>query len=172
MNRLTSLVEDQTLRDDQGNQLAVRFEYNAPDRMRYHIANGPTAIQIGTDDYQLGPDGKWIQNRRALAVQWPDFHYARVGGGARIETEAMEQVPHTQVVAFEYGGFDFRVWIDTTTYRITRLTMDGPNHHMVTVYSAFDSAPAGTRSSSGRKPFSRFSGRKQDFPPANIVEMW
>ena len=42
MNALQSVVEDQTVRDTAGNQLRVRFEFNAPDRMRYTIENGPT----------------------------------------------------------------------------------------------------------------------------------
>ena len=140
MNALTSLVEDQTIRDDQGNQLSVRFEYNAPDRLRYQIANGAASIQIGTRDFQLDPDGNWIENQRAVPFRWPDFTYAQVAGGARIDQNPPGALPNTRSVAFEYDGFNFRVWIGPA-YRIVQLTMDGPNHHMISKYSAFDAAP-------------------------------
>ena len=55
MNALQSLAEDQVVSDDAGNELKVRFEYNAPDRMKYQIADGATSIQIGADDYQPAP---------------------------------------------------------------------------------------------------------------------
>jgi copper transport protein len=141
MNALTSLSERQTLRDDAGNQLAALFTYAAPDRFRYQIANGATAIQVGLDDYQIGPDGNWIKNRRAAPFRWPDFNYNRVAGGARIEGEEAVGGITAAIVAFEYDGFDFRAWIDRKSHRLLKLTMDGPNHHMIGVYSEFDSAP-------------------------------
>jgi hypothetical protein len=141
MNALTSLVEDQTLRDDAGNQLSVRFEYNAPDRMRYQIANGATSIQIGVDDYQLGPDGEWIKNQRAPPLQWPIQNYAQAAGGAKFDTGEQGQIPGTKIVAFNYEGVDFRAWIDLTSYYLVQLAMDAPNHHMLTVHSSFNSAP-------------------------------
>ena len=141
MNALTSLTEKQTLRDDAGNQLAALFTYAAPDRFRYQIVNGATAIQIGLDDYQLGPDGNWIKNRRAAPFRWPDFTYSRVAGGAQIEGEETVGGATATIVAFDYDGFNFRAWIDRKSHRLLKLTMDGPNHHMASVYSEFDDAP-------------------------------
>ncbi len=141
MNALKSLSEKQTLRDDAGNQIAVLFTYAAPDRLRYQVVNGATAIQIGLDDYQLGPDGAWIKNRRAVPLQWPSFVYSQVAGDAQIDGEEPIAGAATMIVAFGYGGFDFRAWIDPASDRILKLTMDGPNHHMNAVYSDFDSAP-------------------------------
>ncbi len=80
MNALKSLAEDQIVRDTAGNQLLVRFEFNAPDRMRYTIENGPTSVQIGSNDYQQKPDGIVVRQsaRRAVRVaavclcaRWP-----------------------------------------------------------------------------------------------------
>lgn len=141
MNALASLVEKQTLRDDAGNQLSIVFTYAAPDRLRYQIVNGVTSIQIGLDDYQLGPDGNWIKNRRALPFEWPNFSNAKLATGAAIEGEQEIEETTAQIVGFQYGGYDFKLWIDTLTHYILRLTMDGPGHHMDSVYSDFDSAP-------------------------------
>ncbi|HKZ86088.1 MAG TPA: CopD family protein [Anaerolineae bacterium] len=141
MNVLRSLVEKQSLRDDAGNQLDIVFTYAAPDRMRYQVVNGATAIQIGSSDFQLTPDGTWIENRRAVPLEWPEFNYSSLAGEARIEGEEQIGESAATVVAFRYGGFDFRMWIDQGTDRIIRLSMDGPNHHMVSAYSEFDSAP-------------------------------
>ena len=44
MNALTSLTEDQDIKDDADHELIVRFDYTAPDRLRYTIKNGATAI--------------------------------------------------------------------------------------------------------------------------------
>ena len=61
-----------------GQSTAVRFEFNAPDRMRYTIENGPTSVQIGSNDYQQKPDGSWFANRRGVPFAWPQFAYATV----------------------------------------------------------------------------------------------
>ncbi|HEY4689035.1 MAG TPA: copper resistance protein CopC [Anaerolineae bacterium] len=140
MNRLTSMAEKQTLRDDAGNQLDVIFTYAAPDRLRYQIVNGATAIEIGADDYQLGPDGQWIKNQRAVPFQWPTFNYGQVAGNAKVEGDQKIGDSDAMIVAFEYGGYQFRFWIDAQTDRIVRINMDGAGHHMISVYDQFDSA--------------------------------
>jgi hypothetical protein len=117
------------------------FTYAAPDRMRYQIVNGATAIQIGSDDYQLAPDGGWIKNQRAVPFEWPTFNYGSLAGEARLSGEEQIGESTATIVEFQYGGFDFRVWIDQESDRIIRLSMDGPNHHMDSIYSDFDSAP-------------------------------
>ncbi len=141
MNALESLVEKQTLRDDAGNQVAVVFTYAAPNRLRYQVVNGRTAIQIGLDDYQLGPDGNWIKNQRAVPFEWPDFFYSSVAGDARLDGAEQIGDAATTIVAFDTGGFDFRLWIDPESYRIMKLAMDGPNHHMASTYGDFNAAP-------------------------------
>ena len=135
------MVEKQSLQDDAGNRLDVVFTYNAPDRMRYNIVNGATAVQIGPDDYQLAPDGAWIKNKRAIPFEWPRFSYGSIAGEARIEGEERIRESATTVVAFRYRGYDFRAWIDRKTERIVKLAKDAPNHHMESVYGEFDSAP-------------------------------
>lgn len=141
MNALKSMVEKQTIRDDVGGQLNVVFTYAAPDRLRYQVVNGATAIQIGSDDYQLGPDGNWLKNRRAMPFEWPNFYYGKVATEATIA--GTDQVGDTAatIVTFKYGGFDFRAWIESASSRIIKLTMDGVGHHMISIYSDFDAAP-------------------------------
>ncbi|MBI5566622.1 MAG: copper resistance protein CopC, partial [Chloroflexi bacterium] len=136
MNALTSLVEDQIVRDNAGNELRVRFEYNTPDRMQYHVANGATSIQIGEDDYQPAPDGAWIKNARGVAFAWPNFFYAKVATDAKIESSGPEIV-----VAFRYNEVDFRVQIETATGRMVRYSLDGSDTHVTGTYSAFNAAP-------------------------------
>ena len=65
----------------------MRFEFNAPDRMRYTIENGATAVQIGSADYQQKPDGSWIKNQRGVPFVWPQFGYATVAENARVSDE-------------------------------------------------------------------------------------
>ncbi len=135
MNALTSLVEDQTVRDTAGNQLKVRFEFNAPDRMRYAIENGPSAVQIGLDDYQQKPDGTWLKNQRGLPFAWPQYAYATVAGNAQAAADG-----DLKVVSFTWNGFDFKLWIDPQSGRITRYTLTDGARTVDGTYSAFDAA--------------------------------
>lgn len=141
MNALTSMSEDQQVRDDTGQQLIVQFDFNAPDRMQYQVVGGPRSVQIGAADYQPAPDGSWYENARGTAFAWPNFFYARVAQNARLDgTDTIGGQPASKVV-FRYNDFDFRVWIDAETHRIVRLTIDGADLHVSSTYHAFDSAP-------------------------------
>lgn len=133
MNALTSVVEDQVVSDDAGRELRVRFEYHAPDRMRYQIANGAASIQIGTDDYQPAPNGTWIKNARGTAFVWPNFFYAKVATDAKLAGDG--------VVVFRYNDIDFRVEIEAATGRYVRYTLNSAGLHVTGTYSAFNSAP-------------------------------
>ena len=133
MNALTSLVEDQVVGDGAGNELRVRFEYNAPDRMRYQIANGTTSIQIGEDDYQPGPDGAWIKNARGTAFAWPNFFYAKVATDAKLAADG--------AVVFRYNDVDFRVEIEAATGRYVRYSLTTAETRVTGTYSAYDAAP-------------------------------
>ena len=135
MKALKSLVEDQTVRDNAGNQLKAHFEFNAPDRMSYTIENGPTAVEIGVDDYQQGPDGKWIKNQRGVPFQWPQFAYATVAGNAKIAADGA-----LKVVSFTWNGFDFKLWIEPQTGRIEKYTLTDGQRTVEGTYSAFDAA--------------------------------
>lgn len=136
MNALTSVSEDQTVRDNAGNQLQARFEFNAPDRMRYAIAYGATSIQIGSNDYQRKPDGAWFINQRGVPFVWPQFGYARVAEQARVSAEKS-----TKVVSFTWNGFDFKLWIDPQTARIIRYTLTDGTRTVFGTYSNYDAAP-------------------------------
>jgi copper transport protein len=133
MNVLQSVVEDQIVRDMAGNQLRVRFEFNAPDRMRYAIENGPTSVQIGSNDYQQKPDGTWFANRRGVPFAWPQFAYARVAEQARVSDDGS-----LKRVSFTWNGFDFNVWIDAQTARITQYVLTDGTRTVDGTYSAFD----------------------------------
>jgi mono/diheme cytochrome c family protein len=135
MNALKSVVEDQIVSDGAGNQLKVRFEFNAPDRMRYSIENGATAVQIGSDDYQQKPDGSWIKNQRGVPFVWPQFGYAAVAENARVsDSGALKDV------AFKWNGFDFKVSIDPQTNRIVKYTLTDGARTVAGTYSRFDAA--------------------------------
>jgi mono/diheme cytochrome c family protein len=135
MNALESLEENQIVRDTAGNQLRARFEFNAPDRMRYTIENGPTSVQIGSNDYQQKPDGSWFANRRGVPFVWPQYAYAHVAEQARVDDEGS-----SKVIAFTWNGFDFKVWIDPQTARITQYSLMDGARTVEGTYSAFDAA--------------------------------
>jgi copper transport protein len=136
MNALKSLIEDQVVRDNAGNQLRVRFEFNAPDRMRYSIENGPTSVQIGSSDYQQKPDGTWFANRRGVPFVWPQFAYATVAEQARVS-----DIGALKVVDFVWNGFDFKLTIDPATARIVQYSLTDGARTVEGKYSAFDAAP-------------------------------
>ncbi|HSD83585.1 MAG TPA: c-type cytochrome, partial [Anaerolineae bacterium] len=137
MNALKSAMEDQVVRDNAGNQLRVRFEFNAPDRMRYTIENGPTSVQIGSDDYQQKPAGTWFANQRGVPFVWPQYAYARVAEQARVNDEGT-----LKIVSFTWNGFDFKVWIDPQTARLIKYTLNDGSRTVEGTYSAFDAASA------------------------------
>jgi copper transport protein len=141
MNALTALVEDQSVSDDAGDRLQVHFDFNAPDRMKYQIANGVTSIEIGVDDYQQKPDGTWIKNQRGAPFKWPQFFYGKVAQDAQIEQTDQLNGRRVPIVLFHYTGFDFRLWIDPDSGRILQYTLAGQGEHVSSTYSAFDSAP-------------------------------
>jgi hypothetical protein len=136
MNALKSLVEKQIVRDTAGNQLRVRFEFNAPDRMRYAIENGPTAIQIGEADYQQKPDGTWFANRRGVPFVWPQYAYATVAEQARVT-----DIGVLKVVDFTWNGFDFKLFVDPKTNRIAQYSLTDGARTVEGAYSDFDAAP-------------------------------
>jgi copper transport protein len=136
MNALQSVAEDQVVRDTAGNQLRARFEFNAPDRMSYTIENGPTSVQIGSNDYQQKPDGSWFANRRGIPFAWPQYAYAHVAEQAQVSDEGS-----LKVVAFTWNGFDFKVWIDPQTARISKYELSDGGRTVEGAYSAFDAAP-------------------------------
>jgi copper transport protein len=136
MNALRSLIEDQTVRDTAGNQLRVRFEFNAPDRLRYTIENGATSVQTGSSDYQQKPDGTWFANQRGVPFVWPQYAYARVAEQARVKDEGT-----LKVVSFTWNGFDFKVWIDPQTARLSKYSLTDGTRTVDGTYSAFDAAP-------------------------------
>jgi hypothetical protein len=135
MNALKSLLEDQIVSDSAGNQLKVRFEFNAPDRMRYAIENGATSIQIRSADYQQKPDGSWIKNQRGIPFAWPQFGYATVAENARVSDSGP-----LKAVTFTWNGFDFKVSIDPQTNRIVKYTLTDGARTVNGTYSAFDAA--------------------------------
>ena len=135
MNALQSLEEIQIVRDTAGNQLRARFEFDAPDRMRYTIENGPTSVQIGLNDYQQRPDGTWFANQRGVPFVWPQYAYATVAEQARVNDEGA-----LKVVSFTWNGFDFKVWIDPQTARIVRYSLTDGARTVEGTYSAFDAA--------------------------------
>ncbi|HZY43685.1 MAG TPA: c-type cytochrome, partial [Anaerolineae bacterium] len=142
MNALTSLTEDQDIKDDAGHELIVRFDYAAPDRLRYIIQNGATSIEIGTLNYQQKPDGTWLKNDRAVPFKWPNFSYGTVASNAQIQPNEDINGVKAAVVSFDYSNFSWQVLIDPSTSRILKLTMDGSGHHMISIFSNFNSAPA------------------------------
>jgi mono/diheme cytochrome c family protein len=135
MNALQSLEENQVVRDTAGNLLRVRFEFNAPDRMRYAIENGPTSVQIGLSDYQQKPDGTWFANRRGVPFVWPQFAYAAVADQARVT-----DIGVLKVVDFTWNGFDFKLTIDPETRRIVQYSLTDGERTVEGKYSAFDAA--------------------------------
>jgi mono/diheme cytochrome c family protein len=135
MNALQSMVEDQIVSDGAGNQLKMRFEFTTPDRLRYAIEKGATAVQIGSNDYQQKPNGSWITNQRGVPFAWPQFGYARVAENARVSDSGL-----LKEVAFTWNGFDFKVTIDPQTNRIVKYTLTDGARTVTGAYSAFDAA--------------------------------
>jgi copper transport protein len=142
MNGLTSLSEEQSIKDEAGHELIVRFDYAAPDRLRYTIRNGATAIDIGTFDYQQKPDGTWLKNERAIPFKWPSFQYATLATNAQIQPNENLGGVNAAVISFGYSNYTWEVWIDPSTSHLLKLTMDGSGHHMISIFSNFNSAPA------------------------------
>jgi len=135
MNALKSLEERQVVRDTAGNLLLVRFEFNAPDRMRYTIENGPTSVQIGSNDYQQKPDGTWLTNQRGVPFVWPQYAYATVA-----EQASVIDIGVLKVVNFKWNGFDFKLTIDPQTGRIVQYSLTDGARTVEGRYSAFDAA--------------------------------
>ena len=83
-------------------------------------------------------------------MEYPDFNFSRVAldvqFGPTSDLSGQTQTPRTVTFAIRTGDlrYDY-VWeVDPATLRIVRWTMDGPNHHMVTEYTAYQPPVTGT----------------------------
>jgi outer membrane lipoprotein-sorting protein len=148
MNQLQTLKAIQVLRDDSGHELTTTFWYAAPNTVYMQTSTQAQSIVIGTKQWVKDSDQSlWTFVQRSPAFAFPDF--ADYGGrptevGMSPETTLTGQVVNTVSFTVLTVGdrLTYKLYGDLQTGLVRRLTMDGPNHHMIVDY--VDYAPTVT----------------------------
>lgn len=147
MNALTSYSERQTL--SSGPTYEFRYQYRAPDRMRYTLLSETAApreaILIGDRrwDRELGGHQEgWVASQGGAPIVVPSFAYTAGSHNVRIIGYERTGGAELEVVGFVDEGFGvpahYRLWVDAKTHRIERYAMMAFGHFMRGTYADFD----------------------------------
>ena len=139
MNQLQSLAEVQRLVGSSGAGVTATFAYQAPDRLRYQVADGLQSIAIGDTQYYLVEGQAWEKTQRASTLHWPNFSYATDASDAKVEgIEVLDGEP-CAVISFKTPQVDlYRQWIGLTSGWLRRQQMFAPGHNMVSTFAQFN----------------------------------
>jgi hypothetical protein len=114
-----------------GDVLEATFVLQAPDRLEYHIRDGPDAIVIGSRRWDRSPGGTWIRSPQTpLREPAPYWHSS--------SRNALLIAPH--VLTFYDPSIPawFRLRVAPRTARPVELHMTAAAHFMTHRYSSFD----------------------------------
>lgn len=140
MNRLSSLKAVQVLKDDSGHSLTTHLLYAAPNKVYLKTSTGDESIVIGSRQWERGSaDTVWTPIQRVKPFIFPDFQdygapvlEVKLGTQTRLEGLATQSV--TFALFTPAGRIQFEVFANPQTLRFQRMTMEAPDHHMVTDY--------------------------------------
>lgn len=148
MNALASYRERQTLSGG-GPAYDFRYEYRAPDRLRYTFSNPGTApreaILIGDrrwDRALEGHDAGWVAGQGGAPIVVPSFAYAAKPRNARVIGHEGAGEGGLEVIAFVDGARGLplyhRLWVEPASHRVQRYVMMAVGHYMRGTYADFD----------------------------------
>ncbi len=137
MNTLKSLRTIQDLNDGANGVVTTRYEYQAPDRMRFQVGGGGESIAIGGTQYYRDQDA-WIARARPDPFVFPKFNNAGLVAGAKLgRAEALNGIP-AQIVevtlSSSAGDVHYAYWIGTEDRFIHQYAMVAPAHYMMEYY--------------------------------------
>lgn len=137
MNTLKSLRTIQDLNDGANGVVTTRYEYQAPDRMRFQVVGQGESIVTGGTQYYRDQE-TWTARTRADPFVFPKFNSAGLVPGAKLgRTEALNGTPTLIVeVAFSSSAGDVRYayWIGSEDHLIHQYAMVAPAHYMMEYY--------------------------------------
>lgn len=140
MNSLQSVRATQELNDGANAVVTTRFEYAAPDRLRYEIAGqGESIVILATQFYR--ESGAWTTRLRAEPLKFPDFSNAALAAGAKLGRAEKIGDVEAQIVraASPAGDVQFAYWLDAQN-RVRQFVMVAPAHFMLQNYFDYDAA--------------------------------
>lgn len=143
MNTLTSLRAVQLLTDDAGHKLTTTMLYAAPDRVELITSTGEHSIVVSARQWtQDQGQTYWVQTKRSQPYSFPDFHdygpsALNVQSAGTVIINGRNTRAVTFVLSTSSGPIHFEAFADPVTLRFLRVTMDAPDHHMITDYVDF-----------------------------------
>jgi hypothetical protein len=136
---LRTLTFEERLASGPRYAIQTRFEIVAPDRLRYRIERGASAVVIGARRWDRSPGGKWTLSPQApLRLPQPpwsdDFTNAHLLGSGRVDGRPVWRVSLRDPTTPAW----FQLAIDKRTFRTLELRMTAAAHFMHERYSGFD----------------------------------
>jgi hypothetical protein len=123
-----------------GTTLRSTWHVEAPDRLSYTIANGPSGVVIGNRRWDRAPGSDWIESPQdPLPLPEPPWTSA-VAHASILGSESVEGRDAWIVSFLDEAALPtwFTLWIDKQTRRTLKLSMTTSAHFMRQAYTAFD----------------------------------
>jgi hypothetical protein len=139
-DHLRTLVYDEHLESGQGDELDARWRVEAPDRLAYQIAGGPSAVVVGGRRWDRSPGSEWIEGPQdPLSLPAPPWTEA-VTNVSLLGSETLGG-RETSVVSFlDRASLPtwFTIWVEKGTGRTLQVQMTTAAHFMRQHYRSFD----------------------------------
>jgi hypothetical protein len=137
---LRSVAYDESLSAGGAEVVRTRWRMQAPDRLAYDIADGPSAVVIGSRRWDRKPGGRWLASpQEPLQLPAPPWT-SSVRQPAVTGSTSVDGHPVWVVSFLDQAGLPtwFTLWIDKRTSRTLRLRMTTASHFMRQTYTSFD----------------------------------
>lgn len=140
MNQLKTLKAIQLLRDDSGHTLTTTMTYAAPDTVYLQTSTQEESLVIGSQQWiKESGQSLWEPIPRTLPFVFPEFgDYDGEVSEVALSPETTFDGQRVNAVTFTIltgtNRLAYKIYGDSETHLIRRLTMDGPNHHMIVDY--------------------------------------
>ncbi len=137
MNMLKSLRTIQDLNDGANGVVTTRYEYQAPDRVRFQIVGEGESVAIGETQYYRDQE-RWTARARPDPFAFPKFNNAGLVSMASLgRAEVLDGTP-TEIVEVTFsssaGDVRYAYWIGTEDHLIHQYAMVAPAHYMMEYY--------------------------------------
>ncbi len=141
MNTLKSLRAIQDLADGRVGSVTTRYEYQAPDRVRFQVVGGMESIAIGGTQYDQDSQ-TWTSRARVDPFVFPNFNNATQAKEVRLgRTDTLDGAPmqvDESTTATGDSRTDYAFWIGTDDHLVHQFAMVAPAHFMMQYYSDYN----------------------------------
>lgn len=119
-----------------GPPLVTRYQFRAPDAMRFDIDGGGSSVRLGDARYRRdGPAAAWVAGSSPSPFEWPGNYYRQFwtpSAAVRFLGEETIDGVRSRIVGFVRADVSawFRVWVGVDDGLVRRLEMRAEGHLM------------------------------------------